>query len=108
MNGTSYSSKSALQATGLGSGDSLVDDLIRRALRVADPQNPKEVAQALLRRYPTAAVKLNDERAGFSTGVTPELYRVPQAGDSAAGESAGEREYRRVRDNLESDLTSLA
>lgn len=107
MNGTNGGATSALQTSGLSSGDALVDDLIRRALRVGDPSNPREIAQALLRRYPDAAVKLNDERSGFSTGVTPTLFRAEMQPGGGGGESAGEREYTRVRGDLEADLGSL-
>src|SRR5262245_12442901 len=101
MNGT-YGTSSALEK----SGPRLVDEFLRRELRVGDPRNPREVVTALRRRYATDAARIDQESAGL-----PILYSQLQpmalpAGPPAA-DTPGTREERRVQADLESDLTAL-
>jgi len=101
MNGT-YGTSSALEK----SGPRLVDEFLRRELRVGDPRNPREVVMALRRRYATDAARIDQESAGL-----PILYVQPQPlmlpAGPAAGDTPGTREERRVQADLESDLTAL-
>ena len=101
MNGT-YRTSSALEK----SGPRLIDEFLRRELRVGDPRNPRELVTALRRRYAGDAARIDQESAGL-----PVLYYQPQPlalpPGPAAGDTPGTREERRVQADLESDLTAL-
>ena len=101
MNGT-YGTSSALEK----SGPRLIDEFLRRELRVGDPRNAREVVTALRRRYAADAARIDQEAAGL-----PVLYAQPQPlalpAGPAAGDTPGTREERRVQADLESDLMAL-
>ena len=106
MNGNNTGSSALARSGGFGgNGASLVDDFLRRTLRVGDPTNPNEVALALRRRYAGEAMKLDDESKGFSIGTDQSVIQV--APTEQPGETPGDREYRRTRTNLEADLGAL-
>ncbi|MCQ4062483.1 hypothetical protein FK516_31925, partial [Klebsiella pneumoniae] len=42
-----------------------VDNFLRKALRVSDPRDPGQIANALLARYPVEAERDRRERAGL-------------------------------------------
>src|ERR1700752_4102609 len=101
MNGT-YGTSSALEKW----GPRLVDEFLRRELRVGDPRNPKEVVTALRRRYTSDAARMDQESAGLPTLYqTPPLLLPPAT--TAAGDTPGTKEERRVQADLESDLVAL-
>lgn len=89
----------------LVSGSKLVDDFLRRELRVGDPTSATEVATALRTRYATDAARMDEEGRGMSLAFGPETA-LPVA-TSTRGDTAGSREERRVRANLEADLEAL-
>src|SRR5262245_2782464 len=100
MNGT-YGTSSALEKT----GPRLVDEFLRRELRVGDPRNPQEVVTALRKRYATDAARIDQESSGLPILYQPQPMMLP-AGPTA-GDTPGTREERRVQADLESDLTAL-
>ena len=83
----------------------VIDDLLRRELRVADPRNAVEVVTALRRRYVSEAARLDQEASGLPIRFQP--LPVAPAPLTAAGETPGSREERRVLIDLESDLMAL-
>ena len=99
MNGT-YGTTTALQV----SSSRLVDDLLRRELRVGDPRNPQEVVTALRKRYAADAARLDQEGAGLPIRYQPEPPALPAAGSAT---TAGSAEEARTRLNLESDLSAI-
>ena len=80
------------------------DNLLRRELKVGDPSNAEEIAQALLRRYQgdPRAVALQQEARGLpflQTATTaPTIQLVPTATDNDWQQAAGdvERDLREV------------
>jgi IPT/TIG domain len=85
-------------------GAKLIDDFLRRELRVGDPRSPTEVVTALRRRYATEAARIDQEAAGL-----PIRYDQPVmvATAVAIADTPGTKEERRVRGDLESDLAGL-
>lgn len=100
MNGTYSTSIVAPQP-----GSKLIDDLLRRELRVGDPRNAREVVSALRQRYATDAARLDQEAAGLPFRYDPLPTAVVTPGTS--GETPGSREEQRVRRDLDSDLAAL-
>lgn len=84
-----------------------VDELLRRTLRIGDPNNPAELADALRRHYSAQAARLDQESLGLpvSPGATLDLMIRAEAPQSGA--SPIERESERVRCALETDLDYL-
>lgn len=105
MNGNDTGSTGTQRASGYGNGTSMIDDFLRRALRVGDPSNPQEVALALRRRYAQEALKLDDESKGFSIGT--DLSTIQVSPTERAGDTPGDRVYVKTRNNLEADLDAL-
>src|SRR5262245_58223796 len=87
------------------SGAKMIDDFLRRELRVGDPRSPTEVVTALRRRYATDAVRIDQEAAGMPIRYDSQPVMVPTAPTSA--DTPGTKEERRVQANLESDLVAL-
>ncbi len=87
-------------------GTKLVDDFLRRELRVGDPTSATEVAEALRRTYTADAARIDEEGRGmalqFAPGAGP-----PSSVSVTGAETPGSREQRRVSANLESDLDAL-
>jgi hypothetical protein len=100
MNGT-YGTSNALEK----SGPRLIDEFLRRELRVGDPRNAREVVTALRRRYAADAARIDQESAGLPVLYQPQPLALPPG--PAAGDTPGTREERRVQADLESDLTAL-
>jgi hypothetical protein len=86
-------------------GTKLIDDFLRRELRVGDPKSAAEVATALRTRYATEAARIDDEGRGLAVQYGSEVL-LPTLAPSG-GDTPGSREERRVRANLESDLDVL-
>jgi len=99
MNGT-YGSTTALQTT----GPKLIDDFLRRELRIGDPRSTQEVVTALRRRYAADASRLDQEAAGLPVRYDPQ---PPVVISAPAGDTPGGREERRVRGDLDSDFQAL-
>jgi hypothetical protein len=82
----------------------VLDNLIRRELKVGDPSDPAQVAQALLERY------RDDPRAqaiGQESRGLPFLQAVPVAPVVQMLTAAGGAEWKQAQDDIESDLRSL-
>jgi hypothetical protein len=77
-----------------------VDNVIRRALKVADPNNADEVAKGLLARYPDDAARIKREQLGLPFSV----FRAQQP---APRPYQGRREMDGASAALESALTDL-
>jgi hypothetical protein len=100
MNGT-YSTSIAAPL----SGSKLIDELLRRELRVGDPRNAREVVTALRRRYAADAARIDQEAAGLPICV--EALPSAASVSTAAADTPGSREERRVYTDLASDLQAL-
>src|SRR5262245_15887946 len=78
-----------------------VDNLLRRALRIQDPNNVDQVVQGLLARYPDDAAKIKREQMGVP-------FSVMAAQPVAVGPArAGRPEATTATDTLERALTEL-
>lgn len=80
-----------------------VDNLLRKALRVSDPRDPSQIANALLVRYPEEAERDRRERAGLPYSSIPDFLPVP-----GGGPSAGSVELAQAQDDLERDIQTLS
>lgn len=78
-----------------------VDNVIRRALRVADPGDPGQVAKALLDRFAGDAEALKRERAGNSIQVRTAPAPIVMANETEQAEAA------EARRDLDRDLDAL-
>jgi hypothetical protein len=78
-----------------------LDNLIRRKLRISDPTNADQIANALLSRYPRDKEALEREAAGapFITFPTPARPVMP---------TNGRAEVNQATDDVERDLMSLS
>lgn len=79
-----------------------VDNFLRKALRVSDPRDPGQIAQALLDRYPQEAERDRRERAGLPYSS---LRDAPLSNRQAGG--SGLVELETARGDLERDLATL-
>ncbi|MEA3063893.1 MAG: hypothetical protein QOJ27_321 [Sphingomonadales bacterium] len=79
-----------------------VDNFMRKALRVGDPHDPAQVANALLLRYPDEAERARREQDGLPYSTIPGVVA------SAAGIGASSAELVQARDDIERDLLTLA
>ncbi|NHN77343.1 hypothetical protein HA520_08570 [Azotobacter chroococcum] len=95
-------------AAGLGTSNPqrlALDNLIRRELKVGDPNDPMQVAQALLDRYKTdpRAAAIAQEARGLpflqTTAAQPGLVAVHPSSSAA--------EWQQALDDIESDLRTL-
>lgn len=98
MNGTTTQTAMAT------SGTKLIDEFLRRELRVGDPRNASEVAAALRQRYATEAGRLDQEAAGVPMALGSPALPPPEVADA---ETPGSRQAKRVGDNLDADLGAL-
>ena len=96
MNGTAITSTSTTQ---------LIDDFLRKELRVGDPRNATEVATALRARYQADAARIDQEGAGMAPVFVP--TGVPPA-PPAAGAVLSSLEAQRAHDDLEADFQTVA
>ena len=78
-----------------------LDNLLRKTLRVADPRDPVQIANALRARYPREAERERREIAGFAWSDIPKGEAVV----SDAG--AGSFELGSARDDLDRDIQTL-
>lgn len=81
-----------------------MDNLIRRELRVGDPRDPKQIAQALMQRYAETAQarSLINEAKGM-----PFLQTVTLAAAPAAVPTATSLDLQQARNDIEADLEEL-
>jgi hypothetical protein len=79
-----------------------VDNLLRRELRIADPNDPAQIAQGLLSRYPDTLDQMRREREGINYGA-PETI-APRPSDSVG---ASATELALAQDDLERDIATL-
>ena len=78
-----------------------VDNFLRKALRVSDPRDPSQIANALLARYPDEADRDRREREGLSYSSTPMASAVAMA------VGAGMIELETARTDFERDFATL-
>jgi hypothetical protein len=81
-----------------------LDNLIRRELRVGDPNDPLQIAQALLARYkgtPRAAA-IDQEARGL-----PFLQTIPVETRGTQAPTSSDAELQQARDDIERDLREL-
>lgn len=92
-------------AAGMAGQDRLMlDNLLRRELKVGDPSDPAQVAQALLERY------RDDPRAqaiGQESRGLPFLQAAAPVVQVQTLTAAGGAEWQQARDDIERDLASL-
>ena len=79
-----------------------VDNLLRRELRVADPNDPSQIAQGLLSRYPDTLDQMRREREGINYSA-PETYAPSASGSTGASAT----ELALAQDDLERDIATL-
>ena len=81
-----------------------LDNLIRRELRVGDPGDPKQVAQALMQRYgetPQARSLVNEAKG------MPFLQTVTLAPAPVAAPTATSLDLKQAKDDIEADMREL-
>jgi hypothetical protein len=80
-----------------------IDNILRRELRVSDPSDPNQIAQALLTRYKDSprARAISQEAKGLPFLQAPMQALVPQAATSS------DAELQQVRDDVDRDLHEL-
>ena len=79
-----------------------VDNLLRKTLRVSDPRDPDQIANALLNFYPEEADRDRREQAGLPYSSVPDY--VPQARNTGPSSV----EMAQAQDDLERDLQTLS
>ena len=79
-----------------------VDNFLRKALRVSDPRDPDQIANALLSRYPQEAERDRRERAGLPYSSVPDFVLPTSSGGPSSVELV------QAQDDLERDLQTLA
>lgn len=79
-----------------------VDNFLRKSLRVSDPRNPEQIANALLSRYPDEAERDRRERDGLAYSS---LGDRPVQLSALAG--LGSVEIELARNNLERDILTV-
>lgn len=79
-----------------------VDNLLRKTLRVSDPRDPDQIANALLNFYPEEADRDRRERAGLPYSSVPDYVPVAQNTGPSSVELA------QAQDDLERDLQTLS
>ena len=78
-----------------------VDNFLRKTLRVGDPRDPQQVANALLQRYPEEAERARRESEGLSYTSLAEVVPIAASGVAALAELA------QAQDDLERDSQAL-
>jgi hypothetical protein len=105
MASTSYLPSNPAYGAGSSSQQRLaLDNLIRRELKVGDPNDPQQVAQALLDRYkgdPRAQAILQESRG------MPFLQTAPAVAPLQSQSAATGAEWHQAVDDIENDLRSL-
>ena len=83
----------------------VLDNLIRRELKVADPSDPSQIAQALLERYrdDPRAQAIGQESRGMPFLQAPAPVQTVQMLTAAGG-----AEWRQALDDIEHDLAALS
>lgn len=79
-----------------------VDNLLRKVLRVSDPRDPDQIANALLSRYPQEADNDRREREGYAYSSVVDAPAVVNGGGPSSIELA------QAQDDLDRDLQTLA
>ncbi|MEL7053931.1 MAG: hypothetical protein AAGM45_19405, partial [Cyanobacteria bacterium J06588_5] len=82
-----------------------LDNLIRRELKVSNPNNAKEVAEALLTKYQSTpgAIGITREAEGLPFLRTPSMMQPM----SAPAETSSDAELKQAMDDVERDLKEL-
>ena len=80
-----------------------VDNLLRKVLRVSDPRDPDQIANALLSRYPDEADKDLREREGYAYSSDND-YTPPAAPNTGASSA----ELAQAQDDLDRDIQTLS
>ena len=103
MNGTygTTGTTTALQVT----GSRMIDDFLRRELRVGDPRNVVEVVTALRKRYAADAARIDQEVSGLPVRYEAQPIALPAV--TGPSETPATKEERRVLADLDSDLAAL-
>ena len=78
-----------------------VDNVIRRALRVSNPDNAEDVARALLDRYQGDAAAITRESKGEA------VVRLPAPIIDTVANTASRAEVLQAREDLDRDLDAL-
>ncbi|SFO57376.1 hypothetical protein SAMN03159463_02317 [Mesorhizobium sp. NFR06] len=79
-----------------------VDNLLRKTLRVSDPRDPDQIANALLNFYPEEADRDRREQAGLPYSSVPDYVPVAKNNGPSSVELA------QAQDDLERDLQTLS
>lgn len=101
--GSSSSPSSAMPANGSTQRLAL-DNMIRRELKVGDPNDPAQIAQALLNRYKedSRAIAIGQEAKGL-----PFLLSTPAASQLPQATTSSDAELQQAKDDVERDLREL-
>lgn len=101
--GSSSSPSSTMPANGSTQRLAL-DNMIRRELKVSDPSDPNQIAQALLNRYKDdpRAITIGQEARGL-----PFLFSAPAAPTAQQASTTSDIELQQARDDVERDLQEL-
>ncbi len=81
----------------------VLDDLLRRTLKVGDPSNPEEIAAALRRLYPEDSAAMEREVAGFPFVSLAPVVSMP----ATMMMNPSENEFGMASGYLDQDLTIL-
>ena len=92
------------QTDGTSASARMVDDLLRRGLRVGDPNNVVEIAEALRKQYPREAKKLEDEARGFSVGLSEAM---PSAAPAQVASTLGASRLEQAVARVEAEAKAL-
>src|SRR5215813_3322858 len=81
-----------------------LDNLLRRELRVGDPNDPQQIAQALLARYQSdpRAIAIAQEARGL-----PFLQTIPTDSRGVQAPTSSDAELQQAMDDVERDLREL-
>jgi hypothetical protein len=80
----------------------VLDNVLRRGLRLSDPYDPDQIATALLGIYPTVKDQMDRERSGFAFSDTPVMAAALRVAPGATS-----AEIAQATDDLDRDLTTL-
>jgi hypothetical protein len=101
-----YASTAKANGTATGAELKLIDDYLRRELRVGDPSSPAQIEKALRARYTQQTVQLDEESAGLAIPLEGAIGLPPDLPEGA-GETAGSRALAEAQRHLDADLTAL-
>lgn len=99
------SPQTARDSSGVGASDRVsFDNLLRRELKVADPSDARQVAQALMNRYKNdpRTQAMEQEARGLPFAMAPSYQTLPTAAPVAS-----DGEWQQANDDVERDLKEL-